>query len=327
VDFPWRPVNCIQKVEMPDGLQAANAFYNVANALHADLHRRYIRKCLEVLGNYRNVVHLTSAEYSGPASFVEFWMDTITEWEQETGKDVKIGLGAGKDVMEQVLDDEKRAAEIDVLELTYWNYLPDGTVSAPEGGKEIHIGWPQGTTPAEVYRQLREMRAKYPGKGLIKLIIPADWNRTPQQWAEYGMACFMAGGLPVFHNHIVVNLDTRYTSPPTTRAIQPFYDFINGHLGDRLQRTSPADLVKNHPEQNWCLSDPGKTILAYASAGGPLTLDLAGAKGKLQARRLDIATGNVENIGDGTIEGGGEVTFESPAGAEAWMLWLERIEG
>ena len=69
---------------MPDGIQAANAFYNVSNPLHADLHRRYIRKCLDVLGDYRNVVHLTSAEYSGPASFVKSWTDTIAEWENQT---------------------------------------------------------------------------------------------------------------------------------------------------------------------------------------------------------------------------------------------------
>jgi len=322
VDFPWRPVNCIQKVEMPDGQKAANAFYNISNPLHAQLHRRYIRKCLEVLGDYSSVVHLTSVEYSGPASFVKFWMDTIAEWEQETGKDVKIGLGAGKDVMEEILADRERAARIDALELTYWNYLADGTVSAPEGGKEIYRGWPRGTTPKMIYRQLRETRAKYPAKGLIKVIIPEDPKATPRQWANYAIACFMGGGLPVCQKHITANLDWRYTAPPNSRSIQPFCDFVNMHLVDRLQRTAPADLVKNNPDLNWCLADPGRLYLAYASAGGALVLDLAGMKGTLRARWFDPATGKLDDIAVGTIDGSGEVRFESPAGGEAWLLWL-----
>lgn len=140
------------------------------------------------------------------------------------------------------------------------------------------------------------------------------------------MACFMAGALPVFHNHIVVNLDRRYTAPPNTRAIQPFCGFVNRHLGDRLPRTVPAALVKNNPERNWCLADPGRTYLAYASAGGPLVLDLAGAKGKFQAKWFDPATGKLDRIGDGIVEGGRKVTFQSPAGARAWLLWLDRTK-
>jgi hypothetical protein len=175
-----------------------------------------------------------------------------------------------------------------------------------------------------VYRQLRETRATYPRKGLIKMIFPADRTITPEQWAEYAIACFMVGGLPVFHNHIVVNLDCRYVAPPNTRSIQPFYEFINRHLGTRLQRTAPADLVKNDPEQNWCLADPGRMVLAYASAGGPLVLDLGGTKGRFQARWFDCPTGKLTAImGDGMIEGGREVTFESPAGSKAWLLWLD----
>jgi len=328
-EFPWRPVNCIQKVAMPDGLPAANAFYDISNPLHADLHRRYIRKCLDILGDYKNVVHLTSAEYSGPASFTKFWIDTITDWEKETGKDVKIGLGATKDVMDEILADRKRAANIDVLELTYWCYLPDGKVFSKPGGKQVHVGWAPGTSPEMIYRQVSETRRKYPDKGVIKLVIPdkesGGWGGSPEVWADCALACFMGGGaLPVFHNHLVVNSGRKYKPPRNTPAIQPFYDFINKHLADRLGKTAPVDVIKNHPERNWCLAEPGKLYLAYASRGGQLTVDLSGTKGKFIARRLDVRTGKLEKIGDGTIEAGKVLDFAGQPDNNPWLLWLDR---
>jgi len=328
-DFPWRQVNCIQKLDMPDKMPAANAFYDVSNPLKARLHRLYIRKCLDVLGKYKNVVHLTSAEYSGPSSFVKFWMDTIIDWENEKGIDVKIGLGATKDVMDEILADSQRAANIDLLDLACWGYLPDGVLSSLPGGKQIHVGWARATSPEMIYRQVRQVRRKFPDKGIVKLPIPdkahGGWEPRPEIWAHYAMACLFGGALPVFHNHVVVQNGLSYGPPLNTPAIQPTYDFINRYLGDKLQRTIPADLVKNKPDRNWCLAEPGKMVLAYASRGGPLVLDLAGMKGTLWARWFDPAVGKIEKFGDGTVTGGAEVTFKSPVGKKAWLLWLECI--
>jgi len=47
VDFPWRPVNCLQETGMPDTIPAANVFYDVTDARRRELHRIYIRKCLD----------------------------------------------------------------------------------------------------------------------------------------------------------------------------------------------------------------------------------------------------------------------------------------
>ena len=331
VDFPWRPVNCIQKLDMPDKIPAANAFYDVSDPLKAKLHRLYIRKCLEVLGPYKNVVHLTSAEYSGPASFVKFWMDTIIEWEQETGIDVKIGLGATKDVMDEILADPEYAANIDVLNLTCWGYRTDGTLSSKPGGKQLHLGWAEGTSPEMVYHQVLQVRAKYPDKGIIKLIVPQEantgyWDGPPETWARYAMACLFGGALPIFHNHVVVQTDRYYGPPLNTPAIQPTYDFINRYLSDHLQRTAPADWVKNDPEKNWCLAKPGRMVLAYASAGGALVLDLVEMKGTLRARWFDPVSGKLEEIGSSMVQGGRQVSFDSPAGDNAWLLWLECVK-
>ena len=92
VDFPWRPVNCIQATGLPDATPAAQAFYDTTHRLRRELHRQYIWHCLDNLRNHRNVVFLTGLEYTGPLAFMQFWFDTILEWEQRSGRRVHIGL-------------------------------------------------------------------------------------------------------------------------------------------------------------------------------------------------------------------------------------------
>jgi len=36
---------------------------------------------------------------------MQFWMDTIKQWERKSGKEIKIGLAATKDVMDAILGD------------------------------------------------------------------------------------------------------------------------------------------------------------------------------------------------------------------------------
>jgi hypothetical protein len=58
-------------------------------------------------------------EYTGATSFVQFWIDTIMECEQETGKDIHIALGATKDVQDAILNDPVRGSEISTIDLRY----------------------------------------------------------------------------------------------------------------------------------------------------------------------------------------------------------------
>ncbi len=74
VDFPWRPAT-----DMPDQVPAANAFYDVSHPLRRELHHKYIRRCLDILGDNRNVVFLIGEEYTGPLSFVEYCLDEIRQ--------------------------------------------------------------------------------------------------------------------------------------------------------------------------------------------------------------------------------------------------------
>ena len=81
-------------------------------------------------------IQLTSAEFTGPLHFVQFWLDVIAEWETETGKKAKVALSTTKDVQDAILADPKRAAVVDIIDIRYWHYKTDG-IFAPEGGKNM----------------------------------------------------------------------------------------------------------------------------------------------------------------------------------------------
>jgi len=318
VDFPWRPTNCIQKTEMPDTKPAAKVFYDISHPLRRRLHRTYIRKCLDELGHYSNVVHLVSEEYTGPVSFMKFWIDTVNEWEREKGKKVIIAVGATKDVLDALADDHR----VSVLDLRYWWYQPNGSLYAPQGGREVPGRYAAGyksaqTTPAQIYRQIMEYRQHYPNKGIIHTIEAS----RQQTWA------FLMGGGSMLIRRLEYadgKDPERYVAPPDSRIIQPTYDFINNNLSGRLQKMVPQKLVRNEQKNNWCLAENNQTYLVYTLKGGQVRLDLSGASGTFAAKWFDPRTGKLLNANKGVAKGGGIIEFDAPDSKD-WALWLSRM--
>ncbi len=134
VDFPWRPVNALQATGMPNEVPAAEVFWDVSDPVRRDLHRRYIRHTLETLKRRPNVVIGLDPEYTGPLSFVRFWLDEIAAWEAETGADARVALEIPKDQMDAVLDDPARSQMVDAVAFHHWVYRPDGSLFAVQGG-------------------------------------------------------------------------------------------------------------------------------------------------------------------------------------------------
>lgn len=181
VDFPWRPVNALQATGMPNEVPAAEVFWDVSDPVRRDLHRRYIRHTLETLKGRPNVVIGLDPEYTGPLSFVQFWLDQVAAWEAESGADIRVALEIPKDQMDAVLDDPARARIVDAVGFHHWIYRPDGTLFAVRGGldkapreqvdaiarpRDLAEGVDSGevrralwrSTPAMRYRAYREYR-------------------------------------------------------------------------------------------------------------------------------------------------------------------------
>ena len=147
--------------------------------------------CLDHLADYENVVHLVSEEYTGPLHFVEFWLDCIAEWENETGKEVLIALSATKDVQDAILRDPVRSKVVDIVDIRYWHHRSDGTTYEPEGGvsmaprqyaRKIKVGT---IDFASTYRAVSEYRTAYPEKAVTFFA---------QSYPAYGWAILLAGG-------------------------------------------------------------------------------------------------------------------------------------
>ena len=211
VDCPWRPVNNVNHTEasFPEPIPfagdkrifMAEQFYNEQDPDLRPLHRQYIRMCLEQLKDQPNVVHLISAEYTGPLHFTRFWLQTIAEWEQETGHHPLVALSCTKDVQDAILADPALNKVVDIIDIRYWHYNTEG-LWAPEGGRnmaprqwmrQMKVG---KTGFMEAYRAVREYRDRYPEKAVTFF---------SQQYPDYGWAILFAGGsLP----NVRINDDT-----------------------------------------------------------------------------------------------------------------------
>lgn len=198
VDCPWRSSNNINQTDFPEPVPfagdkrifVADMFYDVTHPVRRELHRQYIRQCLNNFADNPNVIQLTSAEFTGPLHFVQFWVDVIAEWEAETGKKAKVALSTTKDVQDAILADPKRAAVVDIIDIRYWHYKTDG-LFAPEGGKnmaprqhmrKMKVG---KTTFDEAYKAVNEYRQKFPEKAV---------TFYAQNYPALGWAVLMAGG-------------------------------------------------------------------------------------------------------------------------------------
>lgn len=185
---PWRTANNINNTGFPEPppyagdkrIFMAEQFYDVSNTTRRNIYRAYIRKCLDNLAGNTNVIQETSDEFTGPLHFVQFWIDTIAEWEKETGKHPIIGLACTKDVQDAILADANRAKVVDVIDIRYWYYQSDGEAYAPPGGKNLaprqfeRILKHKAASPQQVERAVKEYRQKFPDKAVIYSADGAD---------------------------------------------------------------------------------------------------------------------------------------------------------
>jgi hypothetical protein len=299
-DFPWRSANNINQTDFPEPVPYAGnkrifmdeLFYDVNHPARRDLHRAYIRKCLDNFADNTNVIQLTSAEYTGPLEFVQFWLDTIIEWKTETGRDPLIAPSCTKDVQDAVLADPKRSRHVSVIDIRYWWYQKDGKLYAPEGAKHLaprqhaRLLKPRGTSFSQVARAVRQYRSRHPDKAIL---YSAD--------DRYGWAVLMGGGS-------IPNLP-RTTDRGLLTSIPSMLPF---HLADNA-------------DDQYALAEPGEGYLIYAAAGDSIQLDLTGVEGTFLARWIDPKSGKVVSRSD-PIVGARRVSI--PIEFKPCILWLVR---
>lgn len=298
-DFAWRPANCIQETGFPEPPEyvggkrvfMAKAFYDVTHPVRHDLHRKYIRHCLDTLGSCPNVVFQIGEEFTGPRHFVEFWLDTIAEWQKEKGRAVLVGLSCTKDVQDAILADPKRSSLISVIDLKYWWYTANG-IYDPKGAEDLAPRqqlreWKgnKSRTDASVAKAVREYRARFPDKAVTVSFDGAN-----------GWAVAAAGG----------------SVPRLPASTDPA-------LLSALGRMKPHE-AKGLPKDAVALADPGHDYFVWWPNGGPLTLDISNRRESFTVNWVNLKSGKV-TAADSPVRGGRVVEFLAPVGSPA-VLWL-----
>ncbi len=322
MDFPWRPANNINGTPLPEpppldakgGIHVANEFYNEGDRVLRALHRAFILHSLDQLGEQSNVIHGLAFQYAGPLAFQQFFQDTVAEWEQAHGRRLRLALTTGKNVTDAILADPVRAAQIAVIDQRYWQYRPNGSLWAPEAGRNLAFremnaaqfgkaggDSPPPTTPAMVYRQVREYRDRFPDKA----IIAPDGGNGP-------VPVLMAGGAVAI------------TSNPAaggTQGRSGFDAFVTRELGAALQQMTPRDGWLVAPANNWCLADEaGETVLFCSVEGEGIQLASDLPQASYAAEWVDPRTGSTQ-MADVSKKWTRGAVFRKPS-VDCWLLLL-----
>ena len=298
VDCPWRPVNNINGTNFPEPVPftgdkrifMAEQFYDISNPILRPLHKQYIRQCLDNLKDKDNVVQLLSEEYTGPLHFTRFWLETIAEWEKETGHHPMVALSCTKDAQDSILADPKLSKVVDIIDIRYWHYNTNGLWAPPAGKnlaprqfmRKMKVG---KTGFAEAYNAVKEYRTKYPDKAVTFF---------SQQYPQYGWAILMAG---VSCPNVQINDDKLLADIAKM-------SYISG------EGNSDTQIIGN--------SDIG--YLIYTLNGGDITVNVE--KGKYRLHAVNTKSGQVETIKKNENING---AYSISANGKGTAYWLERL--
>ncbi len=282
VDFPWRTANNINNTDFFEPpfyagdkrVYNADPFYDLSNQVRKELHRKYIRQCLDNFKDNSGVIQTIGFEFTGPLHFVRFWIDVIQEWENESGKRPIIALSTTKDVQDSILADPVRSKTIDLVDIRYWTNRSDGSLFAPEGGKslaprqQIRISKVVKLSFDQIYNDILAYRLKYPEKAIC---YSFDLSK------EYGWPSFMAGGSLAAIPKVQVNGFTESASKMLPIAIPGKY----------------------------ILQDKRGQCIVYFRKDSEMDLDLKTVKGQLRMVQINTEDGTL--IGKPKTITGGKV--------------------
>jgi hypothetical protein len=296
VDCPWRSVNNINDTgfreppfEIEKRTVMADQFYDVTNPVRRKLHEGFIRQNLDNFTNEANVIQFTSAEFTGPLAFEQFWLDTIAGWESETKLHPLVALAAPKNVQDAILADSKRAAVVDIIAFRYW-WQTDKDLFAPNGGenlspRQFQRQW-KGGLPSD--ENLAAMAAEYRGKYPSKVVMAASEQGLDLSRGGWAYVC--AGG----------------SMPNLPRT-------MDANLLAAIPRMKPW--IAGGGKKIWALGEEKKQMLVYSENGAEL--DDSGGSGEYRLNRIDLRTGRVTS-GSQTVQAGGKLIL--PGG----VVWLTK---
>jgi hypothetical protein len=235
------------------------------------------------------VVHLLSAEYTGPLHFTRFWLQTIAEWVQETGRHPLIALSCTKDAQDSIMADPELSKVVDIIDIRYWHYNTEG-LWAPEAGRnmaprqwmrKIKVG---KTGFDEVYRAVRECHDHFPGKA----VTYSSQGATENGWA----VLFAGGSLPAL--------------PFTAATATPLQTQLLKAMGSMQPMTCDGGLAMGDGTSNFLVMANGQ-------------VDIAAPAGNYTIYTVDTKSGEIQLQEKGK-KSTGSITLKGKGGKQ--VIWL-----
>lgn len=326
VDFPWRPANNVNDTGLPEpppleernAVHVANQFYDANDPRRRALHRAFILHTLDTLGDRPNVILTLGFQFAGPLAFQQFFLDTVAEWQRVKRRRVRIALITSKEITDAILADPARSRLVSVIDTRYWQYRPEGKLWAPEGGRNLAFremitaefkrsgDAPPDTTPAQVYRQVREYRDRFHDKAVVA------WHSGAGP-----IPVLLAGGAQALMRNPAAGQSQGTQSDRTHLDA-----FVREHLSSSLMKMSPLDGLLEDAAHNWCLADAlSNNVLVYTLAGPSFKLARALPTGAHTGLWFDPRTGETRPLAAPPTWGKG-TTISKPSG-EDWLLLLK----
>lgn len=282
VDCPWRTANNINHEDLLEPVPfagdkrifIAEAFYDTTKEKLTSLHRQYIRQTLDAFKDQPNVIHSIGEEFTGPLHFVQFWLDCIGEWEQETGINVLVSLAVNKDVQDQILADPKRAKVVDIINIEQWYHHAKGTYAPPGGvnmaprqyARKIRGG---SARFEDVYRSVKEYREKCPDKAVVYYA---------QKYPELSWAVLMAGGsCPALHIDDAEFLQSVATMTPQASPSEGVYLMSGSDALLCYKESDEATTIALPTSDTYVVYRVGRDISQQKTASGSAVIEGRGA--------------------------------------------------
>jgi hypothetical protein len=341
IDDPWRPANNINDTGLPEPppfapgytlamdtvqptvtkLNLANQFYSVDYPLLRKLHHDYIFHVLDELAGSPDILFGVASQYAGPLSFEQFFQDTVAEWEKLHQHPVLLELATDKRSTDAILNDPVRSRQVAVIDLHYWYYLADGTLFAPEAGKnrayrdyytaqfgEAYTNNGPPTTQEQMYRLVREYRDRYPNV----VILTQDQGAGPIP-ILMGGGIAQSGARAGAENHA----DELSTGPVIDK-------FVHDYLAKDLMKMHPVDGLVSDPTHNWLLAgETTDAILIYSRPQSDIALTRALPHSTYRASWIDPTTGEPRKTA--TVSGAIGTSIEKPDD-RGWFLLLRSTD-
>ncbi|TDH29366.1 pectate lyase [Segetibacter sp. 3557_3] len=299
-DYPWRTANNINNTGFAENTPyagdkrvfMADEFYDTSHPVRRQLHRLYIRKSLDEFKGNTNIMHHPGHEYTGPAHFLQFWLDVVGEWERENHP-VMVLLSGTKDVQDVILADPKRSHLVDAIDVIQWQYRKDSSAYAPKGGQSLaerqyaRIMDVGETSFGQIYRAVAAFKNQYPQKAIV----------------------YSRGGAPFTNWAIFIGGGSLATLPDIKDA--RFF----------TEAASMLPVVRaNQDSIQYLLGKPGLGYVVFSLGGN--TIDLSGNKSTYALNWINPGTGEVVRTNKKIV--GGRISAVQPPFKGAWVAWLRK---